>query len=345
MKPIVSLLLVIGIAVGAWFLIDRMSDDSNGDVPTVDDGGTQKKKDEGGDTSLTGVSTDATLIVPESAKLKTEAAAVLVGHNNDQWTASILQAMQSMKDLKYASWFYELTPRGGLDAPGPGPGEFRGLPGLESRPDANYLEDNDIRVLFLDTLDPNLLGTKFWDVVAQRVRSGRMGLYVRPNFPKGMTRNDAAPTVHPVLTHPVVKDLIPVTKAKELRGTPLPGSYGQNLQTLVATDAGVTHPATRLVPDAEASRNIWNAAKMGKGAISTVFVYPVETPRTGEQILIDMDNGDFPAVIVAKSPDMRVLWMGNGDFSTDLHFEREKAKFQYMLLTHWITWLVGQADD
>jgi len=151
--------------------------------------------------------------------------------------------------------------------------------------------------------------------------------------------------VHPMLTHPILKELLPVQSAKAIKGRPLPGVYSRQPQALRITEAGTTHPATRLVADKKDSQNAWNAASTGEGAYTTKFIYPVESPRTGPQVLIDMDNGDYPAVIVSPAGTPRVLWMGNGNFGgPEVHKVNDKVKMLYFLISHMTLWLVNQAD-
>jgi hypothetical protein len=343
MKPIAILLVLLALGAGAWFAFDPLGTSSEPeDLPTQGDPTSSGKK--GGTTSLKGTDTVGPIVEAESAVLKTPTAILLVGHNNDPWTATLLGTFKTMKDLSYASWFLQLPAPGAEVMAGPGPGDFRGLPGLEERPTAAYLEEHDIRAIFLDTLDPDALGKAFWDAAAQRIRSGRMGLYVRPNFPKSVDPNQAPPAQSPALTHPILRDLLPIEKALEIKGTPPAGTYGTTPQELRVTDEGLTHPATRLVADTRSSLNAWNAASSGEAAIGSVFVYPVESPRTGPQVLVDMENSDYPAIIVSGTDPLRVLWMGNGDFGHKSHFSREKASFQSILITNWVVWLTGQAD-
>lgn len=354
MKPIISLLLLIALAGGIYLLV---LDGEESDSPTPPDGltppdTTAATGDAGSDSNrsatLAAASREQPTQLPQLARLKTSASVLFIGNNADGWTGTVTKTFGRLTDLAYASWFLELSVRGGLGGVRPGAGLRRTLPELQARPTGEYLEANDIRALFIDSIDPNALGMPFWEVVSRRVKSGRMGLYVRPNFPPAPGPNLPRAAVHPMLTHPILKGLLPVRSAKAIRGTPQPGTYSRAPQALRITEAGTRHPATRLVSNRSDSQNAWNGAATGPGALATKFVYPVESPRTGPQVLIDMDNGDYPAVIVSGSGEgadtTRVLWMGNGDFGFRTHFANDKRKLQDILISHMLLWLINQAD-
>jgi hypothetical protein len=281
--------------------------------------------------------------IPEMTLLELEDGArlLMIARIRETWTATIEQTLHRMSNLDYRIWYTVSNAGGG--AGGPGAGEGRGLPELKQPPTADYLESNDIQALVFDEADPNEFPLAFWNAVAERVRSGQMGLYVRPGVPfdaRGQTR-----AVHPMLEHPVLKDLLPVASAYEIKGNPLPGNFPEK-QPLAPTDAGFKHPATRLVPVEQGSRNVWHAAGVGEGSIGSQFCYPAKDLQSGAVVLLNMQAGvDLPAVIVSGAPT-RVLWMGNIDFGDrKTHFNRDKDAVQRTLLNHWWVWLLGQSPE
>lgn len=337
MKPAVLLIVVLGLSLGVYVLLADSSDEDDAltPLPLSENGATDGdgKKSDDKAVTLKAAPTEEPTQVPEVTQLHTPAAALLIGMHDDAWTATLVQAFGRMKELRYATWF--------LGAADGAAGEAHGLQPPSKKPDAAYLEEQDIRALFFDSADPNALSKECWETIARRVRSGRMGLYVRPNFPK-------ASAVHPALTHPVLKELLPVAEAKPLKGTPVPGVFSRQAQGLVVTDLGVRHPATRFVTSVDDSRTAWGGLSTGAGAIDTRFVYPVTELKPRAQTLVDLEIGDYPAVIVSGTGNARVLWMGNGDFGSakgGVHFVRSKAKLQGILINQWVMWLVGQAGE
>ena len=149
-----------------------------------------------------------------------------------------------------------------------------------------------------------------------------------------------------MLSHPVLKELLPVTKAAQLTGTPLPGVFAK-AQPLAVTSLGTQHPATRLITVPEVSARVWSDATQGDGALATKFCYPVQDVKSDWQVLVNCEAAATLPAIIATLPGarQRVYWMGNVDFSRRAHYVREKDKIQKLLVNHALVWLTGQAPE
>lgn len=339
MQRVVILILILAVAGGVYYLIS--SDDSgpnDGDLTADGNPGVGKK---GGDAGLNPKAKKGELPLPDPVmrQLQSPARALLIGKHKEGWNHTILMVCAAMRDLTFRSWFLQDASGDGGGSAGPG---SRGTKPLEGKPTADDLTDEDVTVLILDNIDPNALPTEFWNVVSARVTSGRMGLYVRPGFPGG---NDGRGlSEHPMLSHPVLKELLPVKSAALLSGTPVPGIFAEP-QTLSVTSDGTRHPATRLVAVPEGSVKAWGAATSGPGALGCKFCYPVTEVKAEWQQLVNCDAATpLPAVIATlPTAKMRVLWQGNVDFGHKTHYVRGKDAIQKIFINHAILWLAGQA--
>ncbi len=335
MQRAAMLVLALAIAAAVWFFF--LKEDAPGVDPVEPpeaDAPVEPKK--GPDAGLEPVKAKGPLPapIPEPQQLKAPARLLLIGRAAETWNQTMLMVCGPIKELAYSSWYMH----GAGSA-----GTARGMTALTAKPTADYLESEDVTVLVLDTVDPNGLPGEFWTTVAARVNSGRMGLFVRPSFPVG--NDGVASSEHPLLSHPVVKSLLPVKTATLLSGTPLPGVFTQP-QKLTPTEAGHAHPATRLIAVPEVSVRAWAPALMGDGALATKFCYPAEDLVEGAQTLMTCDAAVSLPALIATAPDAqaRVFWMGNTDFGHRTHFVREKDDIQKILVNHAIIWLAGQAD-
>ncbi len=340
MQRIAILILILAVAGGVFFVV---SQDESGPGPDLNaDDGTSPKK--GGDTDG-GMGPKAKAGGPRPSPepvhltLRSPASALLIGKWEGTWNKLLLMECDRLRSLNYSSWFmHSVGGKGGEHA-----GEARGMSELKSKPTADYLKDEDVRVLILDLFDPNAFSAEFWAAVQSRVTSGRMGLLVRPGIPA--TFEGGALTEHPMLSHPVVKELLPVTRAAQLTGQPVPGVFGKPV-AMEPTDEGRRHPASRLIADPDVSAEAWAAAGEGDGALRSQFCYPVQDIRPGAQALVNLKAATSLPMLIATAPSAteRVLWMGNIDFSTRTHFVRSKDAIQKTLVNHWLVWLAGQTQ-
>jgi hypothetical protein len=332
------LVVILAVAAGVYLLLDR-SDPV--EEPTDGNGNEAPPPPDDGDAGLMTAPRGGPPPEPKVMQLKTPAALLMVAGARDVWTATLELTFDGIKDLEYATWY--LRDVQNPDRTEGVAGAERGLSPLTARPTAEWLETERIRVLVLDQVDPHALSSSFWEAVAERVRSGRLGLYVRPGFP--VNEVGMAQSVHPVLTHDTLKELLPVLESTPIEGPKLAGSF-KTKQDLVVTAEGTRHPATRLVEDDEkASLDLWRLAGQGKGSWGTTFCYPVQSVRPGARVLANVEAAtSIPALIVSGGP-ARVLWQGNIDFGgRQTHFTPEKDKVRKILLTHFWVWLAGQSE-
>lgn len=329
------LLLVLAVGVGAWFLFFS----GPGGDPTEDLPGPDGRVDEAEpDPALRHAPRTGPPPPMVEHQIEGSGRLLMIARLRSTWNATLEVGFQRIRNLSYRTW-YSIGPQ---HQPGPHAGPGRGLAELRKQPTAEFLRDHDIQALFVDEVDPNAYPSLFWSVVADRVRSGAMGLYVRPGFP--MDDAGQALSAHPALSHPTLKLLLPIERAATLAGqAPLPGLFTEQ-QPFRVTAAGHAHPATQLVADEDASREYWRGASEGEGRLGTKFCYPVLELKEGAVTLVALEAGaaGIPAVVVSGGPE-RVLWMGNTDFGDrKTHFTREKSTVQYTLINHWCTWLTGQ---
>ena len=340
MQRSVSVLLLLAVVVVAAFFVfkrDESTEDEPGLEPT--NGGTTTPSDDGGGSGLkraTGKIGPAPPLEPRQLG-GGEGRLLMIGRTRATWTATLEITFHEIRNLKYRTW-YMFDPKtqgvGGEFA-----GKGRGLSELLARPTASYLEGNDILVLVLDQVDPNVFPDTFWSTVAERVNSGRMGLYFRPGPP--MDDANKMLSAHPALSHPGLGALLPVEKAMAIEGNPVPGVFATQ-QPLGVTPEGLQHPATRLTEEEEHSRVYWARASQGEGAVGTKFVYPVTDLKAGAKVLVNVEAAvSTPGIVVGGGPG-RVLWMGMNDFGgRKTHFTLDKNRFQKAVLNRCWLWLMG----
>ncbi len=336
MQRIALLILILAVAGGVWYVIQQ---DESGTTNLPSDPAA-KAAEADGQTPGLDRGTKAAMPAPDPVmqRLKSPARLLLLGQMRGTWNMTMLMVCASTRGLSYRSWFLHDLKGGDGTA-----GDGRGMTALTEKPTAAYLEDEDVQVLMLDVLDPNAYGMDFWKVVRKRVQSGRMGLLVHPGYP--VLVGEGAVSEHPMLSHPILKTLLPVTRAALLEGTPVPGTFPAP-QGMSPTSEGTRHPASRLVGVPDVSLRAWAKATSGKGALSTQFCYPVEEIRDTAQTLVTCDAVTSIPMLVATIPgaQARVLWMGNVDFSSETHKVRAKDAIQKILVNHWIVWLAGQSS-
>ncbi len=334
MQRVAIIILLLAVAGGVYFLVSK--DEPQPEEPTpVDVQPQPAKKDDPGLDPLKAKGPKPSPI-PQELQLRSPARALVLGHNRDSWTETVLMMCKPIRELSFGSWFLNAGDGGAA-------GASRGMTALADKPTASYLGDEDVTVLVLDSIDPNALPKAFWEAVSSRVVSGRMGLFVRPNYPTGA--DGKALSEHPMLSHPVLGPLLPIKKATLLEGTPTPGVFAA-YQPIKPTAEGLRHPATRLISDPEVSAQAWSVATQGKWPLATKFCYPVEDIAADAQILLNCEAAATLPAVIASAPTARsrVLWMGNVDFSREAHFMAAKDRAQKVMINHALIWLVGQAQ-
>lgn len=345
MQRLVLVIVTLVVIGGLYLLISQSADEGGGTDPLAANGdegesGAKKKKEPAGLKS-SGVDPDEVL-VPQVVDLPVPARVLMVGHTKAAWSTFLGDSLKRQKDLSYVTWWLGVMKDGAVTA---APGAARGLEALKTQPTGAYLDSEDIKAVIWDQADPNAFPISFWNVVAERVNNGSMGLYFRPSMPLAPPGSSTAPTQHPALTHPVLKALLPVARASLIKGSPTPGLFTKP-QPLAITEEGSKHVATRLVKNTDASLKTWAQAGEGKGALATLFCYPVLEAKSGAQVLLNVEAATkLPAVIVSGAPNARVLWMGNVNFGKDVYFARSKDAMLRFLTNAWIVWLVGQAAE
>ena len=340
MQRILIVLLLLAAAVGVYVFVTHQPSDEPTVEPVEDDtsGNATTEPDKGLKGAKGRVGADAKA---EIIQLDSPARALFIGKHQGSWPMLVVSVMQYLRDLEYRTWFVDdVATRKGVA------GDGRGMAALTDAPTGQYLLDHDVEALFLDAFDPNALPTSFWEVVRDRVTSGRMGLYFRPTYLVG--DGGVGVTQHPALTHPILGALLPVKRAAQIEGSPLPGVYPEP-RPLAVTALGKRHPATRFVRNETASGNVWaGATDGGDGSFMTKFCYPVLEPTPGAQVLVEAEAAtSVPALIatphLANRP--RVLWMGNTDFGQRTYFVQARDAVQKLLVNHWIIWLLGRVEE
>lgn len=279
----------------------------------------------------------------ESRELTAQRALLLVAPRVESWNESVRQAAVDIAALTYATWYTERWSNA-ADGEGPGSGAVRGLDPLGGPPDGNWLDDHDIAGVFLDRIDPNALPASFWDRLATRVADGRTGLWVRMDVPPASGGTSA--TVHPLLTHPVLAGLLPVADPTPFEGEPLPGVLKPGVPPK-PTEAGLRHPASRLVGWPRWSRHWWNVIGEGVPPALVGFCYPVGRVESGAEVLLEVADGRNrmrPALVASPPGDARVLWQGWYDFTYEPWRERNAAARLGAWMTQALAWVVGEPE-
>ena len=337
MQRILILLFIVAVGIGVFLLISQ--DDSNDTASELPDEPTKGAAEDPG-SGLKGATGVGPTTNPRLLELTKPARMVVIGNQQSSWAMLMISTAQYMKKLDYRVWWIEdASTRTGKA------GDGRGMAELKAAPSGQYLVDQDVDILVLDTLDPNALPESFWKVVAERVQSGRMGLYFRPSYFVGS--GGEGTSEHPALSHPTLSSLLPVKRAALIEGNPLPGVFAEG-KSLQVTQDGKEHPASRYVAHPEASARTWEAAQTGEHAFETKFVYPVLDVKPGHEILVEVEAATPVPAIIATSVGAnkpRVVWMGNTDFGQRAYHSKSKDALMKMLVNHWFVWLAGQVED
>ncbi|MFM8385983.1 MAG: hypothetical protein ACKOCB_04045 [Planctomycetia bacterium] len=263
---------------------------------------------------------------------------VLMGHATQRWPRMIEMALQSDAQLQVSGWAASshagAPPFGNLEPP---PG---GLP-----PSASWFEAMGFEVLALCDIDPGVFEPAFWDGVAARVKAGTLGLWAQPAMPPPQSSGGVASGVHPMLASPVLRALLPVARAAEVRGTPVPGVHASGA-VFQATAAGERHPASRIVYWPEWSRRVWQMGAAASPPWGTRFCYPVEALVPGSVVLVEaLPPAGSPVPMYVQGPESagRVLWFGAQQLADDTLRDGRQAQKWYALIHNAVVWLAGRA--
>jgi hypothetical protein len=238
--------------------------------------------------------------------------------------------MWEVPQVSYRSWFPESMPGAARPA-------SRGESALERAP---TVEDVDrANVLLLDDVDPKSVAPEVWARVAERVREGSLGLWIHPGTQNGVALSN----------EPSLAPLLPVTAAPvrpTAPGAPTIAGVYPEPRTFQVTEAGATHPASRLVRWPTWSRRKWDALATGTKPWGTMFVHPVEgSPSPGASVLLTVRDhrGDPAPALVASDPARgRVLWVGFHDFGEPAYRDPGRADETFRALAlSWLVWLAG----
>lgn len=278
------------------------------------------------------------LEMPGSPKL------LVVGATPNSADEFLLKVLTGVKNASFNNWY--LNPTNARPKP------FGvGIPVLEAMPDGPLLEQNDYDVVVLSNVDPDDLPADFWEILSKRVTAGQTHVLWRawPPYPGGSTEGPAME--HPWFRHKLIAPMLPVKKVLPLRGvkdeagnTRLPGSFGSTARRFVPTEAGMAHPATRLVQWPEWSRVWWNELGVGKYALGVKFCVPVSELAEGATALLGVDvkdADDIPAVVVGKAGDGRVAWLGTREIGWESFKHPKYEGRQGMVIHSILAWLAG----
>lgn len=222
------------------------------------------------------------------------------------------------------------------------------------RPTGDWFEKQAFDVLIVGACDPGELGEDFWQAVSARLRTGRLGLWVWPDMPPAPPEKPQTSPVHPMLSHPLFRTLLPVAEADRLEGKPVPGRPGAPIPGVFSaearfgvTTAGTTHPASRFVPFPQWSRNLWLAGAAASPPWGSKFIYPVTKLRPGAVTLVDAlpaKGEPIPMFVQGPTDGGRVLWFGAHDFGDATYRNLGPSLAKWNALVHnSVVWLAGRA--
>ena len=267
----------------------------------------------------------------ETPEFATPVRVLLLADSHRSFTAWLEQMWDFIPAIQWAAWYANPAPEGVRT-------HSDAVPALDKAPAGPDLEG--VQVLVLAGFDPAKMPADFWVRVADRVKSGSIGVLVvadnRFAFATG-----AEVSLASILPVKGVKGVVPASPGS----ADLAGVY-QTPAALRATEAGTKHPATRLTSWPGWSRKIWDqqASKQSDGRWETKFCAAVEGPVTGATVLVECEAGPTrsPAIVVHDSPTRRVLWVGGFFDVADPAYRGSKSieRIRALFLS-WISFLAG----
>jgi hypothetical protein len=260
--------------------------------------------------------------------------ALVLAETPRPFTLWIFQVWDMAPSVRYQMWAPSVSE--GMTPERP---HSKDLPALTAPPLTPDLAD--VQILILDDFDPASMPADFWERVAERVRGGTLGLWVRPGNLHGEAMA-AQPSLRAVLPVASVKPFKPETLGQE----DIPGVFREE-RPFVATERGIEHPASRITASPKWSRAKWEALARGPKNWGTRFVYPVKEvgPRASVLLEVEPPRGDrMPALILSDPGDGRVLWTGFVDFGRNPYYDggRSWDVFRSLVL-QWTLWLAPPA--
>ena len=286
-----------------------------------------------GDTDLTGSTTaPKDEPTPEIPEFVAPVRVLLLSDRHRSFTAWLEQMWDFVPAIQWQAWHTNAAPEGvrtsAITAP----------PALEKAPAGPELEGG--QVLVLAGFDPATMPADFWSRVADRVKSGSLGVLVVADN-RFAAATGAEPSLASILPVKGVKGVVPSSPGSaDLAGVyPVPA-------LLRATEAGTKHAATRITPWPEWSRRLWDqqASASYDGRWETKYCAAVDGPVDGATVLVQAEAGPTRAasIVVHDSPTRRVLWVGGFFDVTDPAYRGSKSieRIRAMFIS-WIWFLAG----
>ncbi len=338
MSKTIAILVVLAIAAvivlfatGVIDLADKPSDVDP--VPTSNGSNGQEPEDGSGGGTLMGSAPENR---PELQEYRIEepVKVLFLVAWPQSFNAYLAQQWESQPNVSIVTWSAPPPPTSGS---GPPPGTV--MPGAwDGPPDANTLRELEIDVVAIHDLDPALVDDEFWDALYAQAREGSVGVLAMA----GQTNGEK------MLSHPGLRRLLPVKKARAIEGPEKPGIL-PGLTPFRVTEEGTRHPATRLVPWPSWSRRIWDSFRLGDRPWGTSFAYPVEEIADGAATLVEVDTRrgpEWPTIIAGPERNGRVLWLGLRDFADpDAYTDGRHLADRRVLIRNMTAWLADQVPE
>lgn len=353
-KVLIGLLLAALVGLGLWALGVFGSDATDGSGP---EGGRGKTGENPSGAALQGGGLAAAREVPKVQPQPewfpvTEPLRVLfVIRRANSFLALQSNVLGGSEDAKIEASLW-------VADPGPDPVELPKTTWIREQPNGQWFDQQDFHVLIVAGLDPAALPDDFWQAVTKRVTGGRTGLWVSPSTPPAPPGSGVNPPVHPMLTHPLFKALLPVADAARLEGgrgepgkpAPLPPGMFRKPVPFVVTDAGIKHPASRIVAWPQWSRSIWVEGGSGPQPWGSWFCYPVTKVSPSAVTLVNAapeGAATIPMFVAGAPAGGRVLWFGAEDAGDATYRVNTAVEKWNAILHNSVVWLAGRApaDD